>query len=94
MSARISEETLNDLTEKLISAYRARLEAQRAYYGRDVEEDPVREQAVVDTYEAYRKAKFLHQQALTLMQAARLGDPGGDYVDVATEVLSREGLIP
>lgn len=91
MSGRVSEELLNELTEKLIDAYRARLDAQRAYYGREVEENPAGEQAVVDTYEAHRKAEFLHQQALTLY--ATFPNLEGDYVDVATRVLTREGLL-
>ena len=89
--ARVSEELLNELTEKLLDAYRARLEAQRAYYGRAVEEDPAGEQAVVDTFEAYQKAEFLHRQALALY--ATFSDPDDEYVRFATKVLTDEGLL-
>lgn len=89
MSARISEELLNELTEKLLDAYRARLEAQRAYYGREAEEDPVREQAVVEAFEAYQRAEFLYHQALTF--CSPYTDPESEYARFAATVAAKEG---
>lgn len=85
----MTEELLNGLTEKLIAAYRARLEAQKAYYGREAEVDEVREQAVVDTYETFQRADFLHQQALALF--ATHSDSDSEYVRFARKIAAKEG---
>lgn len=85
----MTEEQLNDLAEKLLAAHRRYLEAQRAYYGRQAEVDEELEQDVVDTNEEFRRAGFLHGQALILY--ATHPDLGGDYMQVARQVAAKEG---
>lgn len=85
----MSDQLLNELTEKLLDAYRTRLGAQRAYYGREAEEDPDREQAVVDTFEAYQRAEFLYHQALTFCSPHT--DPESEYARFAATVAAKEG---
>lgn len=85
----MNDELLNELTEKLIDAYRTRLDAQRAYYGRAEEEDPVREQAVVDTAEAFHRAEFLYLQALAFCSPHT--DPESEYARFAAQVAAKEG---
>jgi hypothetical protein len=87
----VSEELLNELTEKLIAAYRTYLEAQRAYYGRENEVDEERETAVVNTYEAFRRAEFLHGQALILYATHPDLESESDYIRVARSVAAKEG---
>jgi len=85
----VTEELLNELTEKLLAAYRTRLEAQKAYYGRASEVDEELEQAVVDTFEAFQRAEFLHGQALILF--ATHPDLNSDYMEFARKVAAKEG---
>ena len=87
----MNEQLLNELTEKLLAAYRTRLDAQKAYYGRENEVDETMEQAVVDTFEAFQYAEFLHGQALILFDAHPDLESESDYLRVARAVAAKEG---
>jgi hypothetical protein len=87
--ATVTEEQLNDLAEGVLAAHRRYLEAQRAYYGRQAEVDEELEQAVVDMYEEFMRADFLHRQALFLF--ATHPDLDSDYMRFAREVAAKEG---
>lgn len=87
----MTEELLDALAEKVLAAHKARLEAQKAYYGRENEIDEELEWTVVNTYEAFQRAEFLHSQALILFATHPDLESESDYMLVAREVAAKEG---